>query len=54
MRCQLVGCRVTDVEMQSVRLKRNFLHGDWNYEIQPSLKEKDALFTDEPIVRARC
>jgi len=54
MRCQLVSCRVTDVEMQSVRLKRNFLHGDWNYEIQPALKEKGALFMDELIDRTRC
>lgn len=54
MRCQLVSCRVTDVEMQSVCLKRNFFHGDWNYEIQPALKEKGALFTDEFIAQTRC
>lgn len=29
------GRKVTDKEMSSVRLKRNALHGDWNYEIQP-------------------
>jgi phosphomevalonate kinase len=29
---------VTDAEMQSVRIKRNDFHGDWNYEIQPTLK----------------
>jgi hypothetical protein len=28
---------VTDAEMQSVRIKRNTFHGDWNYEIQPTL-----------------
>jgi hypothetical protein len=40
--------------MQSSRLKRNFFHGDWNYEIQPALKENDALFTDKSVVRTRC
>ncbi|TWT74301.1 ISAzo13 family transposase [Allorhodopirellula solitaria] len=29
------GRKVTDNEMQSIRLKRNSFHGDWNYEIQP-------------------
>jgi len=29
------GRKVTDNEMESVRLKRNSFHGDWNYEIQP-------------------
>jgi transposase len=29
------GRKVTDSEMQSVRLKRNAFHGDWNYEIHP-------------------
>lgn len=29
------GRKVTDAEMESVRLKRNSFHGDWNYEIQP-------------------
>ena len=32
------GRKVTDEEMKSVRIKRNALHGDWNYEIQPNLK----------------
>jgi hypothetical protein len=32
------GRKVTDAEMQNVRLKRNNFHGDWNYEIQPTLK----------------
>jgi hypothetical protein len=32
------GRKVTDAEMQSVRIKRNDFHGDWNYEIQPTLK----------------
>lgn len=30
------GRKVTDAEMQSVRIKRNDFHGDWNYEIQPT------------------
>ncbi len=29
------GRKVTDDEMQTIRLKRNSFHGDWNYEIQP-------------------
>jgi hypothetical protein len=29
------GRKVTDNEMESIRLKRNSFHGDWNYEIQP-------------------
>lgn len=29
------GRKVTDEEMQTIRLKRNSFHGDWNYEIQP-------------------
>lgn len=32
------GRKVTDDEMQSIRLKRNSFHGDWNYEIQPQSK----------------
>jgi transposase len=31
------GRKVTDEEMQSIRLKRNSFHGDWNYEIQPQI-----------------
>lgn len=30
------GRKVTDAEMQSVRIKRNEFHGDWNYEIHPT------------------
>jgi transposase len=30
------GRKVTDKEMQTIRIKRNSFHGDWNYEIQPS------------------
>ena len=30
------GRKVTDEEMNSVRIKRNTFHGDWNYEIQPN------------------
>lgn len=33
----LKGRKITDDEMQNVRLKRNKFHGDWNYEILPSL-----------------
>lgn len=29
------GRKVTDAEMESVRIKRNAFHGDWNYEISP-------------------
>lgn len=29
------GRKVSDEEMQTIRLKRNSFHGDWNYEIQP-------------------
>lgn len=33
------GRKVTDTEMQTVRIKRNPFHGDWNYEIQPRAKQ---------------
>ncbi len=29
------GRKVTDKEMNTIRLKRNAFHGDWNYESQP-------------------
>jgi Rhodopirellula transposase DDE domain len=29
------GIKVTDQEMESVRLKRDKFHGDWNYRIEP-------------------
>ena len=29
------GIKITDDEMQSVRLKRDKFHGDWNYRIEP-------------------
>ncbi|MEM6473654.1 MAG: ISAzo13 family transposase [Planctomycetota bacterium] len=29
------GRKINDVEMQSVNIKRNSFHGDWNYEIRP-------------------
>lgn len=32
------GRKITDTEMQTVRIKRNAFHGDWNYEILPSKK----------------
>lgn len=32
------GRKVTDTEMQAVRIKRNDFHSDWNYEIQPTSK----------------
>ena len=32
------GIKVTDDEMQSVRLERDKFHGDWNYRIEPHLK----------------
>jgi hypothetical protein len=32
------GIKVTDDEMQSVRLKRDKFHGDWNYGIEPHSK----------------
>ena len=34
------GRKVTDREMQTIRLRRNSFHGDWNYEIQPHTKSK--------------
>jgi transposase len=34
------GRKVTDDEMNTIRLKRNKFHGDWNYEIQPLQKTK--------------
>lgn len=30
------GRKVSDDEMETIRLKRNSFHGDWNYEIQPN------------------
>ena len=41
VRCQLdtnkypTGVKVSDEELQSVRIERNAFHGDWNYVIQP-------------------
>ena len=32
------GIKVTDEEMESVRLKRDKFHGDWNYRIEPHPK----------------
>ncbi len=29
------GRKVTDTELQTIRLKRNKTHGEWNYEIRP-------------------
>ena len=29
------GIKVTDQELESVRLKRDKFHGDWNYAIEP-------------------
>ena len=34
------GRKVTDQEMQSIRIKKNKFHGEWNYEIQPALARK--------------
>jgi hypothetical protein len=30
------GRKISDHEMETVRLRRNKFHGDWNYEILPS------------------
>lgn len=30
------GRKVTEKEMQSIRIKRNAFHGEWNYEIHPT------------------
>jgi len=30
------GRKISDIEMETVRIKRNKFHGDWNYEILPS------------------
>ena len=30
------GRKITDHEMETVRIKRNKFHGDWNYEIHPN------------------
>jgi len=35
------GRKVSDEEMQTIRLKRNSFHGDWNYEIQPDRKTRN-------------
>jgi hypothetical protein len=32
------GIKVTDEEMESVRLKKDSFHGDWNYRIEPHTK----------------
>ena len=34
----LKGRKITDDEMQTIRMKRNAFHGDWNYEILPNKK----------------
>ena len=33
------GIKVTDQEMESLRLKRDKFHGDWNYAIEPRPKQ---------------
>ena len=33
-----IGRRVSDLEMQSVNLHHNMLHGEWNYAIKPAVK----------------
>lgn len=33
------GRKITDAEMQTVKIKRNRFHGDWNYEILPKAKK---------------
>lgn len=39
--CRLVanqyvdGWKISDAQMESLRLKRNAFHGEWNYEILP-------------------
>jgi len=30
------GRKISDHEMDNIRLRRNKFHGDWNYEILPS------------------
>ena len=32
------GRKVTNRELEAVRIKRNAFHGDWNYEILPNRK----------------
>lgn len=32
------GRKITDAEMQTVKIKRNRFHGEWNYEIIPKIK----------------
>jgi len=32
------GRKITDRELETVRIKRNKFHGDWNYEIMPNRK----------------
>jgi hypothetical protein len=34
----LKGRKITNTEMQSVCIKRNAFHGDWNYQILPNKK----------------
>lgn len=31
------GRKITNAEMDSLRITRNTFHGDWNYEILPRL-----------------
>ncbi len=35
-----IGRKVTDEEMQTIRLKKNKFHGEWNYEIHPHASSK--------------
>jgi Rhodopirellula transposase DDE domain len=37
------GIKVTDQEMESVRLKRDKFHGDWNYRIEPHTEQGSQL-----------
>lgn len=32
------GIKVTDKELQAVRIKRDDFHGEWNYSISPNTK----------------
>ena len=33
------GCKVSDEELQEVRIRRNHFQGDWNYEIHPRSRD---------------
>jgi len=35
------GIKVSDAELAQVKIRRDKFHGDWNYEIQPRIRNAE-------------